>query len=165
VIKKWIPASKHGCNDLLLCLVEEVMIERQPIRPESVQRALTLLYITLVIGLIRAILEASKLTRGVPIGIVIFMLFTFVILCIMWFLIRLIGKGRNWARISFFVLLITGLPFTIQPLQQALATNFFSGLLGIGQLILQFIAVAFLFQKATSDWFKQMEKIEPGRSS
>lgn len=132
------------------------MVENQSKRPEGVQTAVTLLYFTLVIGLIRGFLESSRLTQGASLGIVIFMLFTFGILCLMWFLIHRIEIGENWARITFLVLLVGGLPFSIQPLRQSFVNNYFNGLLGVVQSIFQIIAVAFLFQKSSSDWFKQM---------
>jgi len=55
------------------------------------------------------------------------------------------------------VLFVIGLPFSILPLLKSLAANPFSGLLGIVQIAIQLIALVFLFQKISSDWFKEMK--------
>ena len=85
------------------------------------------------------------------------MFITFVVLAIMWFFIYMIGKGRNWARITFLVLFIIGIPFAIMPLLQSLAANPISGFLGLAQTVIQIVALVFLFQKASTDWFRQMK--------
>ena len=82
------------------------------------------------------------------------MFIAFFVLGIMWFFIFMIGKGRNWARITFLVLFIIGTPFSVLPLMQSLAANPISGLLGIVQIIIQIVAIVFLFQKPSSDWFR-----------
>lgn len=130
-------------------------------RPNKVSIAITLLWITIAIGVIRSIMEFSNLlevaiARGFGPKFVIFT--TFFALAIVAFLIFMIGMGKNWARITFLVLFIVGIPFTVLPLSKSLLTNLFSGVLGIGQIILQIIALIFLFQKPSSDWFKSMKK-------
>jgi len=100
-------------------------------------------------------MEASTTAKVASPGFVMFI--TFFVLGIMWFFIYMIGKGRNWARITFLVLFIIGIPFAILPLLQSLAANPISGLLGIGQTVIQVIALVFLFQKPSSAWFKEMK--------
>ena len=78
-------------------------------------------------------------------------------LVIMWLFIFMIGKGRNWARITFLVLFIVGTPLSVLPLMQSLGANPISGLLGIVQTIIQIVALVFLFQKPSSDWFREMK--------
>ncbi|MXW81585.1 MAG: hypothetical protein F4Z57_21880 [Gemmatimonadetes bacterium] len=85
------------------------------------------------------------------------MFIAFFVLGIMWFFILMIGKGRNWARITFLVLFIIGTPFSVLPLMQSLAANPISGLLGIVQIIIQIVAIVFLFQKPSSDWFREIK--------
>ena len=129
--------------------------QAQITRPDKVSKAVTLLYVTLGIGVLRSIMEAPRLSQTAPIGFVIFI--SLFVLGIMWFFIYKIGKGRNWARITFLVLFIIGIPFAVLPLLQSLAASLFSGLLGIGQTVLQVIALVFLFQKPSSEWFNQMK--------
>ena len=126
-------------------------------RPDKVSTALTLLWITIAVGVVRSFMEFSNTlesvsAQGFGLGFVIFT--TFFTLAILAFFIFMIGKGKNWARITFLVLFIIGIPFAVLPLFQSLLTNPFSGILGIGQTILQIVAIVFLFQKPASDWFK-----------
>ena len=124
-------------------------------RPKKVGAAVKLLYITLGIGVLRSIMEASMHAQMASPAFVMFV--TFFVLGIMWLFIHMIGKGRNWARITFLVLFIVGIPFSILPLLQSLAAAPISGLLGIGQTVIQVIALVFLFQKPSSDWFREMK--------
>lgn len=130
-------------------------------KPDSVSTALILLWISIAIGVIRSVMEFSNslglaTASGFGSGYVIFVtLFTFAFIA---FFIYMIGKGKNWARITFLVLFIIGIPFSVLPAIYSLITNPVSGMLGAGQTILQLIALVFLFQKPSSDWFKSMKK-------
>ena len=130
-------------------------------RPDKVSTAVTLLWVTIAIGIVGSIMEfPSSLevatAQGFGLGFIIFT--TFFTLAILAFFIFMIGKGKNWARITFLVLFIIGIPFAVFPLFQSLLTSPISGILGIGQTILQIIALVLLFQKPSSDWFKSVKK-------
>ena len=129
-------------------------------KPDNVSTALILLWIMLAIGVINSIFtlssslklaNTSDLDSGFLIGVLIFTLcFT---LLFMAFFIWKIGQGKNWARITYLVLFILGVPFTIYSyLTSAVSTLLI--ILMIGQIILQIIALVLLFQKQSSDWFK-----------
>jgi FtsH-binding integral membrane protein len=131
------------------------MDQNQASRPDQIRTTIKLLYITLGIGAFRSIMEASVNTQiASPVFV---MLITFCVLGIMWLLIYKIGKGRNWARITFLVLFVNGLPFSVLPLLRSLAANPISGVLGIGQTVIQIIALVLLFQKPSSNWFREMK--------
>jgi membrane-bound ClpP family serine protease len=85
------------------------------------------------------------------------MFITFFTLGILWLFIYMIGRGRNWARIAFLVLFIIGIPLSVLPLLQSLSASPISGLLGIAQTAIQVVALVFLFQKPSSDWFRDMK--------
>ena len=120
-------------------------------RPDKVTIAINLLWASLAIGIPRCVLEFSNFALQEPVSfIIVVQLFTF---SIMGLLIYIIGTGKNWARITFLVLVIVGLPFYISPLLQSLQVNLISGILGIAQFIMQIIAVVFLFYKQSSTWF------------
>lgn len=125
----------------------------QPSIPYRVGTAMWLLYVTLGIGLIRSIIEAKRFSHVIPIEFEIVIIFS--VFGIMWFFIHMIGKGKNWARYTYIVLFVIGFPFSILPLQQSIAANLLAGVLGLGQTALQIIALAFLFQKSSSDWFNK----------
>ena len=131
------------------------MDQNQSTRPYKVTTAVKLLYITLGIGVLRGIMGSSTQAEVTSPAFVMFI--AFFVLVVMWLFIFMIGKGRNWARITFLVLFIVGTPFSVLPLMQSLGANPISGLLGIVQTIIQIVALVFLFQKPSSDWFREMK--------
>lgn len=126
------------------------MHQNQNGRPARVGTALTLLYIGFGIGLLRTIVEASAYTH-----VVVFI--TFFLLAVFLFLIYMIGKGRNWARIAYLVLFIIFLPFTVHTVLQDLAAKPISVSLDMVLTVMDMIALVFLFQKPSSAWFKEMK--------
>lgn len=84
------------------------------------------------------------------------MLITPGVFAIGWLIIYMIGKGKNWARIISLVGFILGMPFVILLLAFS-APNPIYGFLGLGQMVLPLIALIFLFQKSSSDWFKDIQ--------
>ena len=123
-------------------------------KPSKVRKGMILLYITLGIGFLRGFMEAPQLSQQIPTGRIFFIMFFVFIM--MWFFIYMIGKGKNWARITFLVLFILGIPISVLPMYHSLITKPFSGILGIAQAIMQIVALVLLFQKSSSDWYKQM---------
>jgi uncharacterized membrane protein len=124
-------------------------------RPEKVGTAVKLLYIALIIGVLQSIMLSSLLARTTPIENVMFIMFS--LMGVIWFLIYKISEGRNWARISILVMFIVGALFLLQAFLQSLAVNPIYGLLGIGQIVIQAVALILLFQKPSSDWFKEVK--------
>lgn len=134
-------------------------------KPSNVKIAVKLVYYSLGIGVLRAIIEAPGILAqnialrnafaGGDHAVISFLVVTYLVAFgMVWFLAYMCGRGRNWARITFLVLFITGLPFSISPLLQSLSAYPFSGLLGIGQTVMQLVTVVCLFQKSSSEWFK-----------
>lgn len=124
-------------------------------RPAKVSTAVKLLYTTLGIGIIRSIIESSRHAEASSIGFVLFI--TFFVFGLMWFLIYMTGKGKNWARITFLVLFILGVPMSILPMIQSLTHDPTSGILGFVQVVMQVMALVFLFQGESSAWFKAIK--------
>ena len=103
------------------------------------------------ISLLAKIANASELGLG---WLIFTLYFTYLLLA---FFIWKIGQGKNWARITYLVLFMLGVPFTIYSyLTSEIST--FSIILGIAGIILQIVALVFLFQKSSSDWFKSKKK-------
>jgi hypothetical protein len=121
-------------------------------KPQKIKTAVLMLWVSLGLGLVRSAWEIPAQAEHSSVGFVVFVLaFT---LLFTGFFIWMIDRGKNWARITFLVLFILGVPLSILPLLQSLAYAPISGLLGIAQVILQTIAVIFLFVKQSSTWFK-----------
>jgi hypothetical protein len=129
-------------------------------RPDKVSTAITLLWITIAIGIVSSTINFSASLKvaeasGLGLAWLIFTLyFTFLFLA---FFIYKIGQGRNWARITFLVLFIIGVPMTIYSYLTT-PIDIFSLLLGLASTIMQLVALVFLFQKSSSDWFKSKKK-------
>ena len=121
-------------------------------KPKSIIAAKNILYASIFLGIvISAISEMTNsfgsysTTEGLIINLV-----TIVLLFI---LARMIGLGRKWARTVFLILFILGialLPFGIVAIFKM---NLLIGVLDLLQVVLQFMAVRFLFAKESTHWF------------
>jgi len=120
------------------------MNEDESSRPNKVGQAVILLYATLAVGVVRGILEGLKLSENVSVSLLVFV--AIVTFGSMLFVIHMIGTGRNWARVTFLVMFILGIPLFIEPLLESLAASPVSGVLGIGQAVIQAVALVLLFQ-------------------
>ncbi len=135
------------------------MTDREQIaRHPKVAVAVKLLYVTLGIGIIRSIIEFSRQAEASSVGFVLFVMFF--VFGIMLFFIYMIGKGKNWARITFLVLFIIGVPLSILPMIQSLSHYPVSGVLGLLQVAMQAIALVLLFQSGSSAWFTAMKNLK-----
>ena len=121
-------------------------------KPVLVTNAANLFYASIGVGVIKAILDLARVAAGVPVWFTV--LTIIVTFGIMIFLIVKISAGRNWARITMLVLFLIGLPFSIPLVLQEFSANFFVAILSIAQIILQAIALVFLFQQPSNAWFK-----------
>ena len=121
-------------------------------RPKKVRTAVTILYITLGIGIARAVIEAATNAELAGVGFLMFV--TLTVFAFMVFLFIMIGRGRNWARITFLVLFLLGLLPSIFPLIRSFALSPVSGVLGSAQVLLQIVALVLLFRQESSAWFK-----------
>ena len=121
-------------------------------RPQKVQNAVSILYVTLGIGIISAILQVLAH------GAISRMFTTLVIVAAMAFLIVMTGRGRNWARVTLLILFLVGVLPSILPLVRFFAVHPISGFLGLAQLVLQIVALIFLFQEESSQWFSATQQ-------
>jgi len=120
-------------------------------RPKKVSNAVSLLYATLGIGVVRSVLEGSANSAAAGIGFT--MSIALAVLGFMGWLIFMIGRRRNWARVTFLVLFLLGSP-AIVLLIRSFAVNPVSGLLGFAQVVLQAVALVFLFQPESTARFR-----------
>jgi membrane-associated HD superfamily phosphohydrolase len=131
-------------------------------RPKKVSLALKLLYLSLGFYILQFIINIGYLLeRGelYPITqetstITDVLLSTIYTVGVRWFLIYMIGKGRNWARIVYIANYTTEVMIYLIILPPLLAINIIFGIFYITQTILQVIAMVLLFQKPSSEWFR-----------
>ena len=123
--------------------------------------AIMLILLALALGVPRAYLEWTQVreqfasTPHVSTSVAMMIpLFTFaIILGLMLWLIWMIGRGRNWARITYLILFLLGLPFSIGPLVQSFSLFPLSASIGLAQMLLQIVALVLLFTGAARRWF------------
>jgi hypothetical protein len=127
-------------------------------KPAAVTKAVTLLLISLAISVVSFLWVLSLFTQ-MDVGISA-LLFFFSSLFNVW-LIYNINEGRNWARITFLVLFILGLLLYSHKLIQLLSVSFVCGGLSITRIVLQIVALSFLFGRTARPWFWPVETDTP----
>jgi len=135
-------------------------------RPDSVRLAVTLLYISLAVRVSTepfAYLEGSRqgpVPGELKAALVIFGVLAF---AFSWYLINRVSVGKNWARILCLVLTILGTAFSLASFQQQMEMAPLTTTLDLADLGLNVVALIFLFQQKSSDWYKQVgTRIRPG---
>ena len=150
------------------------MEKEQNNRPSKVSIATKLLYISLVVGLISALLLISLMMYffwsdgklGSIVAVVItFSFFTILLNWLYFSLIRKIRIGRNWARITFFVIVALYIPACASGIFYWIITNTTAAMgyiykitsisLGLFHLIIYIIALVFLCTKESISWFRE----------
>ena len=135
-------------------------------RPSSVQNAVWLLYGALGVGILYGTMHIGFFSHPIDDEKKIDVFTTLITWCFWAFLISKIGKGRNWARITALVLFIIGSLYVIPVISHILQLFALSSLsplplitilLSICSWAMQAFALALLFRKPSSDWFKRVK--------
>lgn len=131
-------------------------------QPQKVDTAVKLLYASLGFGIISSILFPPRLDEVSSFDSALNdSLFSFFIFGPLFLLYYMIGKGKNWARITYLVFFIMGIPLSIVvfPIYLSLSdTPVISGTLSLVQTGMQLVAMVFLFQGESSAWFKAIKQ-------
>ena len=122
-------------------------------RPKEVALAVKLLWASFFIGIASVFLRPAQQVPFIAVMIVSILAFGF------WaWVITAIGKGRNWARILFFVLVGIGLVFAILFLSTTLALyreRPFNGFLAALNYALEIYTLYLLLTAPARGWFNQ----------
>ena len=135
-------------------------------QPQKVNTAVKLLYASLGLGIISSVLFPPGLDEvssfGSALNDSLFIFFTAgLTFGLIWLLIYMTGKGKNWARITFLIFFIIGIPLSIVtfPLFLLLSdTPVIDGSLFLVQTGMDLVALVFLFQGESSAWFKAIKQ-------
>lgn len=124
--------------------------------PCSVRNAVMIIYGTLILEIVKAAIEFPRMVeQNVASGSAKFVALAQVFsLGLIFWLVFLISKRNNWARYILMLMFIGGMLLCIKPLIDSLANEPISGLLGLIQLLAEFIAIIMLFNKSSREWFK-----------
>jgi hypothetical protein len=129
-------------------------------RPVSVSRAVTLLYSTVAIGLIGAVIDRLRIPSKVPFWMFLTVGALAGLVIVLFY--YLIGKGKNWARMIFAAVLVISLPMKALelvgiPLGPQLPRSMMYGSMAQDvQYLIYVYALVLLFQKPARTWYKRI---------
>src|SRR5574340_560235 len=121
-------------------------------RPREVVYAMRLTIASLVLALVAFPLRRPEVIKSHLMVLGIFAIFLTLSFTV--FLIFMILRGQNWARLLYITLFFLGLPLSVPAFLMALSKNPISAFINLIQLSLQMMAVVLLLQKPTRDWFR-----------
>lgn len=127
--------------------------QNAPQKPQSVALAVSLLWASLGVGVVKITFELFKHAAG-GIDAISFTVLA-ATLAIVVFLIFKIAAGRNWARIAFLVLFVLGSFPMAGVILDEFASAPFMGALSVAQIGLQAYALYLLFTQPGSAWFRK----------
>lgn len=130
-------------------------------RPAGVRLAIMLILFTLMLGVGRSFMEWSQVRAQIAstphvstqMMETVMLIVLVVVLGLMLWLTYMIARGRNWARITFLVLFLVGLPWSVPALLRSFSAYPFSATLGLAQILLQAVALILLFGADARRWF------------
>lgn len=126
--------------------------------PSRVVRFEQLMYASLGIGVVIAVLEANRLAAMAGVGVGFLLVMQLLLIALFVLLIWLIARRRkNWARWVILIFFLLGLPMLVPDFLEMLDANPIVGLLSAIQVILQIAALCFLFTGNSRVWFKPSE--------
>ena len=122
-------------------------------KPRSVSTAVNLLWASLAVGLLKMLMDSSHLVGMAPGSAIVF--FSVVLVALFGFLYFQISVGKNWARITFLVMCVTGIVPAVSLLSTEFSRSVVVGTLSLLQLALQAYAAFLLFTQPGSNWFRK----------
>lgn len=120
-------------------------------RPKQVEYAIKLLLTSLAFGVLVGYINNSRSAEGEY-----FLIYTYIIilgLLFNGFFVYKISQNRNWARKLFIVFTFISLIFYVPQLASSILVTPFNALLQLANILIQLIAVYFLMQKESKEWF------------
>ncbi len=128
----------------------------QPAKPASVGRATTLLWASLGIGTLNALIYSDTLSAlaGVTVGIMA--IITIVSMAISAGLVVMVDSRKNWARVTLLVLGVPGALIWLLSPQVRIVFQVipFSGILSLAAYGSQVVALVLLFKPEANNWFR-----------
>ena len=129
------------------------MNEKNIQQPSQIHIALILLWISLGVGLLISLIDSNPALAGVSTAFIVTV--AVAVLAVMAFFIFHIGRGRNWARITFLILFLLGTWPFMQELVGMFNRSLIACLLSVTQFVLQISAIYLIFTKPGNAWFRK----------
>jgi hypothetical protein len=132
-------------------------------KPKSIIAARNILYTALFLeALVFILQQVIWTTPGQPDIRVLFS--NGILLVLLYVAIRFIGFGKKWARILFLVLFILIVLASKIFVPFLFKTNLALGFLFVLQLLLQILALVFLYNKSSNEWFNSFDNANTSKS-
>ncbi|MFH0974405.1 MAG: hypothetical protein V1874_01320 [Spirochaetota bacterium] len=130
-------------------------------KPSSVTLAFRLILVSIAIGIINMILEYFEggLYYYSTSGIIATAL---IIMGIILFLAFQIQRGKNWARIIFFIVVSIGIVFSVPQYMSTFSRNFHIWIIKIIMALIDIAVIVLLFNKQSHDWFLKIKNSMKG---
>lgn len=125
-------------------------------KPQTVGTAINLLWASLALGLVKALMDYTHLSATAP-AASIFLVFAFTF-SLLGFLIFKISTGKNWARITFIIMFVIGMLPTVSFVLGEFSRSPIVGALSVAQIGLQGYALFLLFSRPGSGWFRKVAR-------
>lgn len=128
-------------------------------KPKTVKNAVVVLYVTMGIGVLKAVIKAPAeilptIERFNYWGLLFSILMVFLLLAAIIGVINMIGRGSNRWRIFFLVIFILGLCSDCMKIYNLFFVDLLYASLDLIIIVLQIVALSLLFHKDSSAWFK-----------
>src|SRR6476646_8360712 len=121
-------------------------------RPQAVTSAIQFLFVSLAIGLIRALFWLTQRSSGA--ALILAALIVLAFFALGFFLVWKISMRRNWARIILLALVLINFPFAVLANVAELKRNILSGVISLIIEVILWIGASLLFTRNSSLWFK-----------
>lgn len=127
-------------------------------KPRSIIAAKNVLYASIFLGIVISVISeltihADSYSTGQGYSTTQGLIINLVTIILLFVLARLIGLGRKWARTVFLVLFILGIALFPFGAIAIFKMNLLVGILDVLQILLQVLALKFLFSKESTHWF------------
>jgi hypothetical protein len=119
-------------------------------RPRAVTWAAWMLWVTIALVFVDLPTPVDPSTISlIAIGV------TYVVIVFTAWLVFLIGKRRNWARITYLILFVPGVVFHVTHLRDLLTHTPIDQAVTFAQALLQLAAMILVFLPASNAWFRR----------
>lgn len=135
-------------------------------RPKSVKIGSGLLYVGLVLGLVAGIMDvffgamppSTEISHSAAMTIAI--IINVVIFAVGWFIVFMIARRHNWARILYAVLFVIGLIIMLINVTRLFDNGMANGVVGLINTLITLVGLIYLFTGSASAWFKSKDASE-----
>lgn len=124
-------------------------------KPKAIRNALLILYATIPLAIIGTTINLPKMMQGNPnLSMTNVIVVLGIIYGVIAALIYAIQARKNWARIVYSIMYILGLPFSVITVFTTILDSPLSGVFTLVQILIQAVALALLYKKESTAWFK-----------